>query len=94
MSKEIVFSVNTAVMGKLAKEKKWTLHAYWAATSKVKPVKGVQVVSMADETSKVIEGADRLCELGILKPFKGSRTKFYVPRTVAFATYEPKIETV
>jgi hypothetical protein len=89
---EIAISLNTEVMGQVGKEGKWPMLAYHAALAKLKPVKGAQIISLDDQEDKVIKGANRLCEIGVLKPFAGSRTKFYVPKTVAFATNEPRME--
>lgn len=93
-STEIVFSMNVEAWGKAFSEGKWPGAAWMAATGKLVPSKTTQIVSLDGEDHKLLKGAERLCEIGLLKRFAESRTKFYVPKKYAFATYEPTLKAI
>ncbi len=87
---DVSIRVNMEIFGQLVKADKWTSAAFHFALAKMTPQR-VQRIDLDDAEPQILKGADKLVKLGILKRQGESKTKFIVPKSIAFATYEPSL---
>lgn len=83
-------NVNTDVMCSI--NNKWEMAAFHKALVQLKPASRVQVVVFDDK--KLLDGARKLVEAGVFKPYGKSNCRFVVPKRVAFASVEPSLASI
>lgn len=92
MTLEICINTHKSVFGALIRAKSHVvMQAWFDATLQLVPCKGVQIVSFADAKPKIKKALPELVAAGLLRPYKDSASKFYVPRSKVFASLEERL---